>query len=133
MKIHKLTVEVRMLRNWARLMKLEPPSPPATPPVTPPPQSTNRENDSIDSNYEYRMDEEQEADELHKREENGMKDDKANGIDGNETWNISGTFVDSLEIGVALKRKRFIFLFGDFIEFLDFVHISYFRGTNISE
>lgn len=92
----KLKIEVRMLRNWAKLMKLTPPSPPATPP---PPQNEPT-SETFDSNYEYCVQKETIKEEQ-ENEDDENKGDEANAIDGIP-------FVDGslLEIGTPLKREK---------------------------
>lgn len=93
----KLRAEVTMLRRWAQLRKLTPPSPPATPPP--------KHNRSKSCNYAQEKEQPQ-----HPKSDN---ENTSGVVDVIQT--DAGVFVDSLEIGEEIKRRMpFAFLLPNF-------------------
>lgn len=100
-EILKLRAEVRILRKWAKLQKLSPPSPPATPPP-----KTEQSIPSIDPNYEYCMEKEGPS---QQRKQNGekTKKDRVNFSDVIQTHtNTPETLVEVVKIKEEVKGKR---------------------------
>lgn len=119
-KIIKLEAEVRMLRRWAKMLKLSPPSLINTPPSKNAP--TSKQNESIVSkppapkmkqsiiyaNYEYSTDE---ANVQHEEKEDGTQTKDGTHVNDVMTpVDISDQFADLLDIGEPMKRKRLIFI-----------------------
>lgn len=97
-EVLNLRAEVKMLRDWAKLLNL-------SPPATIPPQNEPTSG-MIDSNYEYCTQGEKEEEKLQKCADDGKNGDEANLMDVIKTEDVSETFVDSVEIGEPIKREK---------------------------
>lgn len=122
-EVLNLRAEVKMLRDWAKLLNLSPPPPPP-PPATIPPQNEPTSG-MIDSNYEYCTQGEREEEKQQKCADDGKNGDEANLMDVIKTEDVSETFVDSVEIGEPIKREQRFKCICQPLKSLNFVRIFF--------